>query len=402
MILAAAAALTTSLPSWADNVTTEKPSGSIVKPLNDKGFGTFSGRIQFLGMYRDFENVPTGQYGHSSTLGALLNYVSPTFAGFDVGAAYNYAGTLYDGGNTDLLCNDDIYILNEVWLRYNLEAMNLKESQILVGRKITNGEVFRTDDFRHKARSIETLQFTSKDISNTELTVGHATALSNWIDAGEHWKFNDFGDVFCAEYDTDGVTWAEGVYTGVDNWKISLFDAYAWDVANLFGTRIQFDLCDEASWVGYYRHEGNVGLAETRNSDAWGLSYQQKVGGFTLEPGYFAVHGSGLRFQEATTGINHPLGCSMIIYGGQFNGGAKTAYLKATTKVSKTVFYALYNYTWQDQVNFDGQELNLVVKHPITDRLTACFKGAVGYRDWKAGAENTTATDGRLFVTYTF
>ena len=65
--------------------------------------------------------------------------------------------------------------------------------------------------------------------------------------------------------------------------------------------------------LGYYRHEGDVGKAADRTSDAFGLSFQQKVGNITLDPGFFSVHDSTLRFHEATTGINHALGSSMMI-----------------------------------------------------------------------------------------
>ena len=391
----------------AGGLLADEPSESILKPINDLGYGTFSGRVQILGMYRDIENVSAGDYGHATSLGVVLNYVSPTFEGFNFGAGYDFAGKFYDGGNTNLLHNDNIHVLNEAWLRYSLESIHLKDTHIVAGRMISNGEVFRTDDFRQKVCAVEAVQLVSKDIANATFTVGHAIKRSNWLDLTsftgyEHWNFNDFGDVFGAGYDTDGVTWAETVYTGLENWEISVFDAYAWDVANLMGTRIQYTISDDAKVTGYYRHEGDVGQAETRNSDAYGISYSQKVSGVTLEPGYFAVHGSELRFQELTTGINHPLGSSMLIYGGQFNGGAQTAYLKATTKIDHTVFYALYNYTWQDNLDFNGQELNVVVKHPITDYLTVVFKGGVGYRDWNAGSDNTTATDARIILTHTF
>ena len=38
---------------------------SVMKPFNEKGYGTVSGRVQFLGMYRDFDN---GNNGDASTL----------------------------------------------------------------------------------------------------------------------------------------------------------------------------------------------------------------------------------------------------------------------------------------------------------------------------------------------
>jgi len=96
----------------------------------------------------------------------------------------------------------------------------------------------------------------------------------------------------------------------------------------------------------------------------------------------------------------------MMIYSGQFNGGADTLYLKAVTKLenTKTVLYGLYNITFHDhsKTAFNGQELNLVVKQPITDKFSVALKGGVATRDGKKGNSDTTATDARLFVTYKF
>ena len=377
---------------------------SVLKPFNDKGYGTFSGRVQSLSMYRDYSDNGLGN-GANSTLGFVLGYTSPEFAGFDAGLAYNFAGELFENNNSGLLANDDIHILNEGWVRAQLGT--LTNTTALIGRKINNGEIFRADDFRQKARSIETIQSTSTDHPDHRYTVGHAIRMSNWIQRRDRWDFNDFGDVFSEPgnpvgYDTDGVTWAEAVVSRVQGLEIALFDAYAWDVANLIGTRAKWDIAEKSALLGYYRHENDVGKAASRNSDAFGLSFQQKVGDITLEPGFFSVHGSTLRFHEATTGINHALGSSMMIYSGQFNGGADTAYLKAVTKLGKTTLYGLYNYTWQSNGLFDkGQELNLVVKQQILDNLSVAVKGGIGYRDMKNGG-NTTATDARLFLTYTF
>jgi len=376
---------------------------SAFKPLNDKGYGTFSGRIQSLSMYRDFEGPPPRNgNGANSTLGFVLGYTSPEFAGFDAGLAYNYAGEWFDNNNSGLMANDDIHLLNEAWVRYNFGVLDLTNTTALAGRKINNGEVFRADDFRQKARAIETIQLDSTDLADHRFTVGHAIRMSNWIQVGDRWDFNDFGDVFVAGYDTDGVTWGEAVSTKIQGLEVALFDAYAWDVANLIGTRAKWDIAEKSALLGYYRHENDVGKAASRNSDAFGLSFQQKIGAVTLEPGIFSVHGSTLRFHEATTGINHALGASMMIYGGQFNGGADTAYFKAVAKLGKTTLYGLYNHTWQKNGIFDkGQELNLVVKQQIIDNLSIAVKGGIGYRDMKAGS-NTTATDVRLFLTYAF
>jgi outer membrane porin, OprD family len=391
VILSVAMAMTASLAS----------AESVMKPFNDKGYGTISGRLQFLGMYRDYDN---GNNGNASTLGGVLGYITPKWAGFDAGLAYNYAGTLFDGGNSSLVANDDINVLNEAWVRITPSTAGLADTTLLVGRKISNGEVFRADDFRQKARSIQAIQIETRDIPNTTLTVGYADKLSNWIDSGTRWEFNNFGNVFGVGYHTDGITWGEGVYTGIEKLEVALFDAYAWDVTNLLGTRVKYNAFDTTSIIFYYRHENDVGKAASQNTNAYGISLESKLSEVTVEPGYFGVRGDNLRFQETTTGINHPLGASMIIYPSMFAGGADTAYLKVTAKINKTALYALYNYTWQGNplYNYDGQELDLVVKQPLMDNLSVAFKFGIGYRDAKNDGNNTTATDTRLFLTYVF
>jgi hypothetical protein len=355
---------------------------SPVKTFNEFGYGTVSGRIQSLSMYRDFEGVGNG---FNSTLGVLLEYTSPEFGGFDFGLGYNYAGELYDHNKSSMLLNEEIHVLNEAWLRYGI----FENTKIKVGRMINNGEVFRKDDYRQKARSIEAVQLEIKEIEGLALTLGHAIRMSNWIQDGDRNDFNDFGDVFGAQDDTDGITWGEAVFTRVDNLEIAIFNAYAYDVANLIGTRVKLDVTETTSLLGYYRHESDVG----------GLSVEQKVGPVTLSPGYFGVRGDNLRFQEATTGINHPLGVSMMLYSGQFAADSDTLFLKAVTKVKATTLYALYNYTWHSDLPYDGQELNLVVKQPIGDQVTIAVKSGLGYRD---GPDNTFASDTRLFATYNF
>ena len=367
-----------------------------VQKFNKMEYGTLSGRVQWLTMYRDYTDDGSGE-GANSTLGLVFGYVSPEFAGFDFGLTYNVAAEIYEKDTSSLMANDDINVLNEAWLRYRITT----NTAVTVGRKVNIGEVFQANDFRQKARSIEAVQLETTGIKNLKLNFGHAFRMSNWIDSGDRWEFNDFGDVFGADDDTDGITWGEAVYTGVENLEVALFNAYAYDVANLIGTRAKWNVSADSALVGTYRHESDVGDSTAGDSDAFGVSFQQKVGKVTVEPGWFGVRGDNLRFQETTTGINHPLGASMMIYSGQFAGESDTAYLKAVAKLGKTVLYGLYNYTWHDELAYDGQELNVVVKQPICDSLSIVFKGGVGHRENDSG-RNTTAVDARLFVTYNF
>jgi len=370
-----------------------------LKRVNETLPGTLNGHVRYLGMYRDYES---SGYGQNSTVGVLLGYASDRWNGLDFGVSYDYSATLDDGGETALLANDDVHVLNEAWGRYHFETFGWDQTAVMLGRKITNGSVFRKDDFRQSPRSVESVQVEMNEFEHLKVTLGHASKMSNWVALGDRWDFNGFGDVFGVGYDTDGLTWGEAVYTGFEGWEISVFDAYAWDVANLIGTRVQYNICDEAALIGYYRHEGDVGRAATRNSDAYGLSYRQRAKGVTFEPGYFAVTGSALRFNALTTGVDHPLGSLMIIASHPFDRGAQTVFLKATTKLNDTAFYMLYNHTWHSEQDYDGQELNMVVSQPIWHQLVASVKLGVGYRDGKSGQANETFSDVRLLMTYEF
>ena len=99
---------------------------------------------------------------------------------------------------------------------------------------------------------------------------------------------------------------------------------------------MRWNVTDAGALLGYYRHENDVGNGSDRNADMIGLSYQQKVAGITLEPGYVGVRGDGLTYNELTTGLNHSLGAIMMIYGGQLSGDSDTAYLKAVKKLGGT------------------------------------------------------------------
>jgi hypothetical protein len=394
-------------------VSSQAESG--IKQFNELGYGTLSGRLQTLSMYRDYDD---GNNNQSTTLGFQLDYLSPEIEGWTIGASYTGAGVL-DSMDDDesnpgdrLLANGRVNVLNEGFLSYNLAALGYSNTTATVGRRVNNGEVFRADDFRQKKRSLEAFTAETGDFHKTRILLGHAWKESNMWSTDSNptlssWHFQDFGDVFNTAYDTDGVTWGEIVNNCIEDLEVALFDAHAYDVANMFGARAKYSINEDIAVLGYYRNESDVGRANSRHSDVFGLSARQQLGKVSLEGGYWGVHGQNLRFQELTTGINHALGSSLMIYSGQFNGGSDTVYLKAVTTIeqTKTLLYGLYNYTWHDhdKTGFDGQELNVVIKQPVPkiDNLTVCFKGGIGYRDG-SGQNSTTATDARLFVTYAF
>lgn len=391
------------------SVLSSSASDSLLKPVNDLGYGTFKLRAQTLSMYRDYEGLGNG---YSTTLGWKLDYSTPEWAGLTAGFSYIHVDVLHTGGGRyssngeALLSNGNVNELNELWLKYNLGALGLSNTFVKVGRQVVNGEVFRADEFRQKPRALEAVLFETREIPNTVVTIGHAERLSNVWDNGLDSQFRDLEDVLGSANEAHGATWAEAVFTGITNLEVAVYDAYAYDIANIFGGRVKYNLCDQTAINGYYRHEANVGGGTKHRSNMYGASIQQKIGGVTVEPGFLSISGDTLLFSELGTGINHPLGSSMMIYGSIFNGGADTYYLKAITKIDKTVLYSLYTYTTHDRpigkASYNGHELDVVAKQLLTDRFSIAFKMGVGVRDGHGGTADTTATDARLFVTYDF
>jgi len=385
---------------------------SLLKPVNDLGYGTWNARLQTLSMYRDVEGAKVAN-AYSTTAGLLIGYTSPELAGFSSGLTWIYVEPVDSSRGSDdgklLLSNGRVNVINEAWLKYRFESLGLTNTFIKAGRQVLNGELFRSDEIRQKPRSVEAVQLTTKDVPGFAATFGHAFRLSNVLDNQDGWRFNDFDEVLtpASRYDSHGITWGEAVFTGVTNLEIAVYEAYVHDIANVTGGRTRYALTDSTALLGYFQHADSVQSAESVapfSSDMFSLAFEQKAGGVTFEPGWFSVHGDDMLFHETTTGLNHPLGAPLLIYSGPFNGGSDSAYLKATTKIGKTSLYMLYDYTWQEHSRYayDGQELNFVVKQPINDNLSVAVKLGAGYQNRTDGKSNTTATDARLFVTYNF
>lgn len=359
------------------------------------GYGTIFGRIQSTSMARDYDGSGNGS---NSTLGGFIGYTTPEYNGFDAGVAYNYADEIYDNNNADILSNDAINVLNEAWARYTCPASG---GTISIGRKIDNAEVFRADDIRQKSRSLEMVQLKYDGMENLKIAAAHAIKISGVFQANDAADFNDFGGVFGGDEDTDGVTWLEATYTSGDKFEVALFDAMAWDVTNLLGTRVQYNLSSETAILGYGRIEFDTGGAPDHNAGAFGLSLTQKVAKVNLEGGYLGIYDDGVKFEQTTSGFNHALGSSLMIWSGIWKGGSDTFYAKATTKIEQTgtTLYALCNYTDNGKTNIDGYEINVIVKQPIIDNFVATVKGGFGERDSSTGGTDQ-GSDIRLFLTY--
>lgn len=368
---------------WGGESAGSKAEGAERMPL------ALSGRVRSLSMARDYEGKGSGE---NSTLGLMVHAEGELSRQVSAGATYIYAEEVYAKGQSDMLSNNDFHLLNEAWLRFEgPQGMTGR-----AGRIISNGEIFREDDSRQKPRAVEALTF-----SREGLTLGHALRMSHYLQSGDRWDFNPFDEVFRVGDESEGVSWVEGCFPLSRELEIGMYDAVAWRISNLTGSRVQWTVCDSLTVLGYLRWEKGLEDQQAHSSETYGISLQKSWGKLKLEPGFLSVHGDKMLFQETTTGFNHALASCMIIYACPFDGGADTFYLKATSKLGHTGLYLLGMYSRHDQQPFDAEEVNLVLKHPLGRRVDLACKVGLGYRE-NDQAANTTASDLRLFVTCVF
>lgn len=382
--------------TWAISIIPShaNPEPEIPSPVQAR-YGTISGQLQSITMHRDYRDLGASR-GSNSSLGLKFNYRSPAWGPLEIGLTHDWVAEPWRDGHSALNCNEDFHLLSEAWLRARLtDGLHLTG-----GRQVINGEVFRADPFRQKSRALEALVIHSEGLPNLSLSAGHAIRLSNWIQDRDRAQFNDFGDVFGAGEDTDGVSWIEGVYDGWDDWEVALFNAHAHGVTNLTGGRFRWQYATDQALLGYARHEHDTGRGGG-DAEAFGLSFEQRLQALTLECGSFSVRGNNLAFQEVSTGLNHALGSLMLICDNPYAGGADSAYLKAVYPRDSTVFYGLYAYTHHQDLPYNGHELNLVIKQKLDDALSVAVKFGIGLRDQDLG-DDILLTDSRLFITQLF
>lgn len=386
--------------------------------INDVQIGTLSGQAQLLSMHRNYEGVGNGA---SSTLGGVLDFSSVRVRNVGFKLSYVHVEVLGTSGGRfgtqqgeNLLYNGKVNVFNEAAVDFFCPKT---KSSFKVGRQVVNGEIFRANPFRQKKRSLEAAVFSLGSIKNLNISIGHANRMSNVWDHRDHnwltWKFKDLSFAALGKqggnlaYDTDGFHWIEGVY-GTRNFEIATYYGRASEIADVRGLRSRVSMKSGYDLLTYFRSEESIDQLDTDapyRSMMYGLSVAKTYGIYSLESGFLGISGDGLLFEELNTGINHALGSSLMIYPGIFNGGAKSAYMRAVIKKpNQRLYYFLYTYTWHEAsksaIN-TAQEVDFVFKHPWNAVFSFNLKGGYGIRDNFNGSK-TDAVDLRFFLTHKF
>ncbi len=403
----------------------QSEDASFMEPVNELGIGTFSGKVQALFMRRNYD----GEDASSGTLAETLNYKSPQLGPLTLGLQYIRADRLFEGGGLEppngaawTIHNSDFEVLNEAYINMNFGFLDLPKTDLTVGRQIAHYNFAPTYNCRQKPQAIQAAVLSSKDIiPGVSFELGHIEKFSSWTTrdgSGDAYRssFNDVGDVIAdsegiATPDTHGMQFLTVSSDIIPRTDVTVYDLYGENLYNTFGAKANVSVFESeglnVTWKNHYIMQKDVGDfpkeldAQTIES---GLAF--KKDNLMLQPGVMTVFGG-----DGDNDLRHPLQSTLTWqyildwYNRPNLEGSDSAYLKSTYTFGDTLLYALYFVTDHDRATSGGafdQELDIVVKHNVTERFYVTFKAAYGYRDNRAGASDTSREDYRLFVGYKF
>lgn len=402
----------------------ESEDASFIEPINELGIGTFSGKVQTLFMRRNYD----GQDASSGTLAETLNYRSPQLGPFTFGLQYIHADRLFEGGSLDpangagwTILNTDFDVLNEAYINLNFDFAGLSGTDLTVGRQIADYNFAPTYAIRQKPQAIEGVTISSEDVPGVTFEIGHIEEFSSWStrDGGSDLykaSFNDIEDVIAdsegvATPDTDGMQFVSVSSDMLPRTNVTVYDLFGEDLYNTFGAKADVSLLKseelDVTWKNHYIMQKDVGnFPNEIDAQTIESAVAFESGPFMLQPGFMTVFGG-----DGDNDLRHPLESSMTWeyvldwYTRPYLEGSDSAYLKGTYKYGDTLFYALYFATDHDRRTSGGafdQELDIVIKHNITDRFYVTLKAGYGYQNNRGGNDDTDREDYRLFVGYKF
>lgn len=283
--------------------------------------GTFSG--QFRSFYIDRTYSGTLENNRNSlSLGGHLGYTSDAWNGLSLGvrlystnfvdihgsddrSAASYDPSLFGGDF------DSYTFVGELFANYTRGNTNIK-----IGRQRLDTPLAGSDEARMLPNLFEAAVLSNTDIKDTTLILAHVTkesvgtfgnvytppgVLSIQSGYGLGFKeatsgrFRDMGAVALGSgTDTDGVTAAAAIYSGIAGLKLQAWDYYAHDILNALYLQADYSwacrVVDGATMTAsaQYINQTEVGdkLAGDVDSNYWGLKLAAKYGNFDIYGAY--------------------------------------------------------------------------------------------------------------------
>ena len=419
------ALLSVTLLATTMSVAAEETTNNLMNGINDAGFGNFSGQIQSLTMSRDKNKYATGdERGDTSTLAFTLNYLSPEYAGFTVGAQWVSSFTLWEH-NPNVPINDDFNTLNKAFVNLNMSAYDLAKSNVKMGRFAIDTLLMPDIAPRQKSQSMEGIVFESEDIKDTKLVAGWIYKYSSWStftyedSAAFNYEFTDVSDVAGKDYSTAGTFFVDYTYTGINKLNINVSDYLSEDIFNTVLADVKWEVVEGIKWRNVWAHQDSVGKGNGSYGNDGDLSadfietsviFEGKDGAY-IRPGIWLVPGSAGGDNEHTfqdlfqSNLTPTFPLMANPYG--FLAGTTGYFVEGYSALSKKDWlWAMAAFTDVDNSadtdDYDAVELNVIYGRQLAKNFSTSVKLGYAWLDDKIGSDDTQAWDARLFLTYQF
>ncbi|MBS3734901.1 MAG: hypothetical protein KGY99_08235 [Phycisphaerae bacterium] len=410
-----------SAPAWLRN-----PVGRLFEPVNQLGIGTFSGKVQFLAMRRDYD----GQDAGSGTLATTIRYRSPEYHNIRFGAEYIWTPRLFEGGCRDeppnpgwVILNDDFHVLSEAYVDVGLAAIGLDRTRVIIGRQKSEYDFAPAYPIRQKAQYIEGVVLKCRQFEHLSVDVGHIERFSSWSTRSGRgdWLragFNDVEDIV-ADYESDsrireantGMQFVSATTDAIPRVTLTVYDLYGCDLYNTLGLKADVALykTDTASvtWKNHYIMQRETGSCPVDiDADVIESSLAVQAGNLLVEPGIISTCGGN----DARNDFRHPFESTLtwqytLLWNTRAHlAGSDSVYLKSKYTFGKNLLYFLGMATCHENNVNDGStdyELNAVYKYTFTDNFSVTLKAGWAHRNYGNG-DSPEYSDLRLFVTYSF
>ncbi|EDZ62254.1 outer membrane porin [Sulfurimonas gotlandica GD1] len=351
--------------------------------------GKTSGQIRTFYINRD-DNTKAGNQ-IATAVGGHLKYETAAYKGLSLGAAFHTTNRILQGleddvmgPNTTLLKNDgsSYSILGEAFIQYNAKDLGTKTT-FKMGRQMLNTPLAGADDARMIPNMFEAYVLTNSDISNTTVVAAHVTkfaagTFANAYNGGIVGATGGYTSVAgnTAKYQgefTNMGTWAVGKETaGVstvgaifknDNFKVQLWDYYAYDILNAVYAQVDAkwkcllsDSVKPFASVQFIKEDGMGSVASVKDIDSmyWGAKVGAGIGGFKAYVAYSqqsdAEAGKSLENSTITPWGGMPAFTQGMVTRHMFLAGTKATKVAATysfkehgVNLSATGYYASFD-----------------------------------------------------------
>jgi len=281
--------------------------------------GKTSGQIREFSVDREYQGT-AGNTDHrrANAIGGHLKFETADYKGLSFGTAfYTTNGFLNDSPKNDYTKvdqtllgpdNENYSLLGEAFVNYKYKNTNFKG-----GRQTLETPMAGGDDARMMRNLFEAYLVSNTDIEGVTLTAGHVTRFAqgtfgrvynggllavtsgySYVDTRDQvGSFVNMGK-YAIGKETDGVSVASVVYTGVENLKLQLWDYYAHDLMNVVYAQADYSwTCMFSDSIKPYAaaqliKEDNVGKDYAGDVDSmyWGVKFGAKVENFNAYVAY--------------------------------------------------------------------------------------------------------------------